>query len=76
MALGRADPVMGRDSILNLGVGDMARRIVHWDEADAYTGWRHRLAWLRRAGGVKKVKRRTHKRERQEGKRDTASWDD
>ena len=19
----------------------MARRIVHWDEADAYTGWRH-----------------------------------
>ena len=54
----------------------MARRIVHWDEADAYTGWRHRLAWLRRAGGVKKVKRRTHKRERQEGKRDASSWDD
>lgn len=52
----------------------MARRIAHWDEADAYTGWRHRLVYLGRAGVVKKIKRRTHKRERREARSEIAAW--
>lgn len=43
---------------------------MHWDEADAYTGWRRVLAYLDRPGAVKKIKRRTHKRERREAKRE------
>lgn len=38
------------------------------DEQDAYTGWRKVLKYMERPGVVKKIKRRTHKRERQEGK--------
>lgn len=47
----------------------MPRRIVSWDEQDAYTKWRHLLVSLARPGAVKKIKRRTHKRERREAKR-------
>lgn len=40
------------------------------DEQDCYTGWRKVIKWTQRAGAVKAVKRRTHKRERQEWKKD------
>jgi hypothetical protein len=46
----------------------MRRQIKTWDEQDAYTGWRKYLIYLGRAGAVKKVKKRTHRRERREGK--------
>lgn len=46
----------------------MTRRIVDWEEQDAYTGWRRLLIWTSRPGAVKKVKRRTHKRERREAR--------
>lgn len=47
----------------------MIKRIIKgWDEEDVYTGWRKLLYWTARPGAVKKVKRRTHKRERQEAK--------
>lgn len=48
----------------------MSRRIVSADEQDAYTGWRKYLIWTSRPGAVKKVKRRTHKRERREAQAD------
>lgn len=48
----------------------MKRRVVTWEEQDAYTRWRHLLIYLGRAGAVKKVKRRTHRRERREGRRE------
>ncbi len=38
------------------------------EEADAYGRWRHVLCYLDRPGAVKKIKRRTHRRERREGK--------
>ena len=44
------------------------RRMVNGDEYDAYTKWRHVLCYLQRPGVVKAIKRRTHKRERREGK--------
>lgn len=44
----------------------MARRIISPEEQDAYTGWRKVMFWQR--GELAKVKRRTHKRERREGK--------
>jgi hypothetical protein len=48
----------------------MGRRpIVHWDEEDAYTAWRKLYCYLQKAGKVKFIKRRTHRRERQEAKR-------
>lgn len=43
------------------------RRMINAEEYDAYTRWRRMLFWQR--GELAKVKRRTHKRERQEGKR-------
>ena len=46
----------------------MSRRIVTGEEQDAYTGWRRYLCSMQRAGAVKQVKRRTHKRERREAK--------
>ena len=46
----------------------MTRAIVTADEQDAYTRWRHVLRYLSRPGAVKAVKRRTHRRERREGK--------
>ena len=53
----------------------MARRIVTGDETDAY-GWRQWIGWG--PGEVKAIKRRTHKRERREGRaeaRDTSQSD-
>jgi len=38
------------------------------EEYDAYTSWRKVLCYLQRPGAVKAIKRRTHKRERREGK--------
>lgn len=46
----------------------MKRRITNGDEQDAYTRWRHYLIYMGRPGVVKAIKRRTHKRERREGK--------
>jgi hypothetical protein len=46
------------------------RRIVSWEEQDAYTGWRKVLVYMSRPGAVKKVKRRTHRRERRESEQD------
>lgn len=40
------------------------------DEQDAYTGWRKVLIYMGRPGVVKSIKRRTHKRERKEGKQE------
>jgi hypothetical protein len=44
----------------------MSRQIKNADEQDAYTKWRKYLCSMSRAGAVKKIKRRTHKRERRE----------
>lgn len=46
----------------------MARRIKTADEQDAFTGWRRYLHW--RPGEIKAIKRRAHKRERQEARRE------
>lgn len=46
----------------------LKRRIVTGDEQDVYTAWRKLYCYTQRAGVVKAVKRRTHRRERQEGK--------
>lgn len=45
------------------------RPIKGFAEQDAYTGWRHLLCYIDRPGVRKSIKRDTHKRERQEGKR-------
>ena len=48
----------------------MGRRpCVSWDEQDAYTGWRRVLCYLDKAGAVKYIKTKTHRRERREAKR-------
>lgn len=44
------------------------RRIVTGDEQDVHTRWRHLYCWTKRPGATKKVKRRTNRRERREGK--------
>lgn len=44
------------------------RRMVDGEEWDAYTRWRHLLIYMGRPGVVKKIKRRTHKRERREAR--------
>lgn len=49
------------------------RPIKGWDEQDAYTGWRKVMFWQK--GELKKIKRRTHKRERRESKRDIRKED-
>jgi len=46
------------------------RRAINGDEQDVYSRWRKVMKWTQRAGAVKAVKRRTHKRERQEWKRE------
>ena len=46
----------------------MKRRILSAEEQDAYTPWRKWLCYTQRAGVVKAIKRRTHRRERHEGK--------
>lgn len=48
-----------------------AKRLIKTaDEQDAYTRWRKLYIYLGRAGAVKKIKRRTHRRERREGKQE------
>lgn len=47
----------------------MKRIIKDGDEEDVYTVWRKMLVWTSRAGAVKKVKKRTHRRERRESQR-------
>ena len=42
------------------------RRIISYEEQTAYTAWRRLYYWTQRAGSVKAVKRRTHRRERRE----------
>lgn len=39
-------------------------------ETDVFTGWRHVLAYVQRAGVKDKVKRGARRRERREGKRE------
>jgi hypothetical protein len=51
------------------------RAIVSWDEEDAYTGWRKVLCYLDKAGAVKYIKRKTHRRERREAKRTIRNGD-
>lgn len=46
----------------------MARRIVDSDEHDVHTGWRHVMVRYTRAGNAAKVKKRTNRRERREGR--------
>jgi hypothetical protein len=46
----------------------MKRRMVGGDEYDAYTPARRRYCYLARPGVLNAIKRRTHKRERREGK--------
>lgn len=48
----------------------MARKIKSSEENDVYSRWRYIYIWpTQRPGRIKKIKRRTHKRERREGKR-------
>jgi hypothetical protein len=44
----------------------MKRLIKTGDEQDAYTKWRSMFIW--RSGEIKKIKKRTHRRERRENK--------
>lgn len=53
----------------------MTRPIRTPEEQDVYTGWRKLLVWTSRPGMVKCVKRRTHKRERRDAKREIATWE-
>jgi hypothetical protein len=52
------------------------RAIVSWDEGDAYTPWRKVYCYLQKAGAVKYIKRKTHRRERREAKREIRSAED
>ncbi|WP_114906853.1 hypothetical protein [Ornithinimicrobium murale] len=46
----------------------MARRIVNGDEQDVHTGWRKLYCYTQRAGVTRRIKTRTNRRERREGK--------
>ncbi len=47
----------------------MIKRIIkNADEQDVYTLARKFYVWTQRAGAVKKIKKRTHRRERRESK--------
>ena len=46
----------------------MKRKMVKGDEYDAFTGWRHVIAW--RAGQRRAIKRRVNRRERREARSD------
>lgn len=52
------------------------RAIVSWDEDDAYTSWRQAYCYLAKAGAVKYIKRKTHRRERREAKQAIRRGDD
>jgi len=51
----------------------MTRRIVTAEEQDAYTGWRRLYCYTQRAGVVKSIKARTHRRERREARAEIAA---
>lgn len=51
------------------------RQIKTSEEQDVYSKWRKVLIWASRPGAVKKVKRRTHKRERREAKAELRSME-
>lgn len=53
----------------------MKRRIITGDEQDVHTPWRRMFVWTQRAGATAKVKRRTRRRERRDGKRETRNPD-
>jgi len=44
----------------------MKRLIKNYDESTVYSRWRKMVTWTNRPGAVKKVKNRTHRRERRE----------
>lgn len=46
----------------------MTRPAITYEEQDVYTGWRKVIRFYQRAGRVKAVKVRTHRRERREAK--------
>jgi hypothetical protein len=46
------------------------RHIKNWEEQDAYTKWRYLLISMSRPGVVRRIKQRTHRRERREGRND------
>lgn len=50
------------------------RRVTGGDEQDVHTGWRRVLVWNH--GDVAKIKRRTRRRERREGKQQIRMSDD
>lgn len=52
------------------------RQIKSWDEDDAYTSWRQVYCYLNKAGAVKYIKRKTHRRERREAKRAIRNGDE
>lgn len=45
-----------------------AEHRMSYSEADAFTGWRHVLAYIQRAGVRKKTKRTSHRKDRQIGR--------
>lgn len=51
----------------------MKRRIVGSDEQDVHTGWRRYYVYTQRAGVCKKIRRATNRRERREGRAETAA---
>lgn len=53
----------------------LMRQIKTSEEQDVYSKWRKVLIWASRPGAVKKVKRRTHKRERREAKAELRSME-
>lgn len=53
----------------HMGTSGDKRRMRTGDEYDAYCrNWRQMYVYLSRPGVVRKIKRRTHKRERREGR--------
>lgn len=53
----------------------MKRRSISGEEYDVHCGWRRWYCWTQRAGACKKVKQRTNRRERREGKAEAhSSW--
>lgn len=46
------------------------RHIKNWEEEDAYTSWRKLYIYLSRPGVVRRIKQRTHRRERREGRQE------
>jgi hypothetical protein len=48
-----------------------AKRIVQgWDEQDVFTGWRRFYGF--RPGQIRRIKRRYHKKERRQGRREAS----